>query len=121
MKMPLFCGVVPCSLADIDQHFRRVYHLHHRNSLVNIYQTTQHYIPVDSHLNYCNLVHCIASMSVSLFCTILTSQVSVTSGLRLTKHWVPIEQVSEMEVCSCWYHCGLGAFDDHVDVTIYRF
>lgn len=120
-KIALFCDAVPYRLPDTDQHFRRVYSLDHPSSQVNTYQTTQHFIPADSHLHHCNLGHYITSVSVSLFCIVLTSNISVIYGQRLTEYWFTSKQVSEMEVCFFWHYCDLGVSYDHVDVTIHRF
>jgi hypothetical protein len=62
MKIDVFWDVVPCSLVDIYKRFREAYCLHHPHSeaensyetRVSIYQTTQSYIPENSHfMFYC--------------------------------------------------------------------
>jgi hypothetical protein len=62
MKMAVFWVVTPCSLVEIYQFFRNTCCLHHQGALmmeaasnsgtlVNFYQTTWCYNPVDSHLH----------------------------------------------------------------------
>jgi hypothetical protein len=51
MKMAVLWVLTLCSLADVYHHFRGTCCLHHQGdkTMVNFYQTTQHYNPQDSH------------------------------------------------------------------------
>jgi hypothetical protein len=51
-KMAAYWDVAPCSLVDIDQHFRGAFFFLHQgdDSLFSIYQTAQCNIRKDSHL-----------------------------------------------------------------------
>jgi hypothetical protein len=53
MKITVFWVVAPCSPVEVYQHFRGTCCLHHQGdeTLVNLYQTTRHYNPEDSHLH----------------------------------------------------------------------
>jgi hypothetical protein len=63
MKMRVFWYIDPCSLVEVDRHFRCAYYLHHQGdkhtlmmeavntseTLVRFYETTRSSIPEDCH------------------------------------------------------------------------
>jgi hypothetical protein len=65
MKMTVFWDVAPCSLVQINQHFRGAYCLHHQGdkgrsiseTLVNFYHTTRRNTSEDRHLQETHLHH----------------------------------------------------------------
>jgi hypothetical protein len=77
MKITVFWDVAPCSLVDIDQHFRGTYCLHHALMMeavssskisVSIYHITVHDVLEDSRLLTCQL----KNLKCYLFCVFPT-------------------------------------------------